>query len=485
MSTDSPELVPLTLVDLTEQDLVDIAVADAALKLPGWTPREGHTEVVLLEAQALITAELIYALNLLPDAVLEAVIATYGLVRDAGAAPSATFTMTTSSTTPVTVPTGTRVRVLYNGDDALDFLTTTDLVIPAAGSAPVIATAVEKTAILNGNPTGVTTELVDAIIAVDTVVLASAVTGGRNAETSAAYRARGANLFRRLTSTLVLPAHFTAAALEVAGVIRATTLDNYNPTAVLPTPGPVTATPSTTGGTLGAGTRSYRVSATNADGETVASVAVTAVTTGTTASVALDWPDVTAPTGTDPVTGYKVYGRVGGAEGLLATVVASAYTDTGAAAVGALPPASNTTGGIPGDHKGNVTVAAAVAAGAALPAATRDALLSDLTDKAHSALAIHVIAPTITPVPVTATITVVPGYVAADVETAAEAALAAYLNPDAWPWSGTVYRNELISIIDRVPGVGRVVTLTAPAADVTLAGVAPLASSGALTVTAT
>lgn len=372
MSTDSPELVPLTLVDLTEQDLVDIAIADAALKLPGWTPREGHTEVVLLEAQALITAELIYALNGLPDAVVEAIIGVYGLARDAGAPPSATFTMTTSSTTPVLVPSGTRLRVLYNDDDGLDFLTTTDVSIPAAGSAPVIGTAVENTAILNGTPTGVTTELVDAIIEVDTVALSSSVTGGRDVETSPAYRQRGANLFRRLTSTLVLPAHFTAAALEVAGVARATTLDNYNPT-------------------LGTGA--------------------------------------------------------------------------------------------PGDHTGNVTVAAAVPGGGALAVGVKDALVSDLTAKAHSGLAIHVIAPTITPVAVTATVTVVPGYVAADVEAAAEAALAAYLNPDAWEWSGTVYRNELISLIDRVPGVGRVVALTAPAADVTLAGVAPLASAGALTVT--
>ena len=113
----------------------------------------------------------------------------------------------------------------------------------------------------------------------------------------------------------------------------------------------------------------------------------------------------------------------------------------------------------------------------------RDALVSDLTAKAHSGLAIHVIAPTITAVPVTVSVTLTPGAVAATVIAAINTALAAYLNPDAWAWSATVYRNELIALIDRVPGVGRVVTLTAPAADVTLVGVAPLADDGTLTVT--
>lgn len=483
MSTDSPELVPITLVDLTEQDLVDIALTDAAVKLPEWEPREGNTEVVLLEAQALITAELVYALNLLPDSVLEAVIGLYGLERDLGAPPAASFQFATSAATETVVPAGTRVRITYNTDDALDFLTNTDLLIPAGGTATVTATAEENTDELNGSPTGITVELVDAILAVDTVTLTGNITGGRLLEESPAYRQRGANLFARLTSSLVLPSHFTAAALEFAGVARATTVDKYNPTAVLPTPGPVTATPSTTGGTLAAGTYSYRVSATNADGETLASAAVTAATTGTTGSVALSWPAVTAPTGTDPVTGYKVYGRVGGAEGLLATVTGTSYTDTGAAAVGAPPPTANTTGGDPGDHLGHVTVAVGATGGGAVAPDTVTDLLADLTSKAHAGLTVHAIAPTITAVDVTASVTILPGYVAATVIDAIEAALTDYLNPDTWAWSGTVYRNELIALIDRVAGVDRVVNITTPAGDVTLAGVAPLADAGVLTIT--
>ena len=374
-SPDALPLIDLELLDLDAQTLIDQALTDAVSKVPEWTPREGHTEVVLLESQALIAAELVYAVNRLPDAILEALLVLYGLERDPGAPPVASFTFTTSSAADLLIPAGTRVRIVYDeGNQALDFTTDADLLIAAAtGTGTTAATADDNTAALNGL-TGLDVELVDAISAVDTVTQATQVTAGVDPEDSATYQARGANLFRRLVSTLVLPEHFTAAALEDPAVERATTLDLYNPDAV---------------------------------------------------------------------------------------------------------PAGN-----PGAHPGHVTVAAAGAGGTALAPAVATALVTTLEEKAHAALEVHVIAPTVTPVTVTVTIRPVAGSVAADVEAAVEAALTAYLDPDTWAWGGTVYRNELIALVDRVAGVDRVVDLTAPAADVVLAGVAPLASAGTITATA-
>lgn len=371
MSVDSPELAPITLVGLTEQNLIDMALADASVKMPDWTPREGHTEVVILEAKALMLAELIYTLNQLPDAVTDAVIGLYGLTIDVGAPPSASFEFTTSAADSVTVPAGTRVTVIYNTSDGLDFLTNTDLLIPAGGAATVVATAVENTASLNGTTiSGLTVELVDAILAVDTVDLVGPIGGGRSAEAQTAYRQRGANLFRRLTETLVLAPHFTSAALEDPAVTRATTIDNYNGVS-----------------------------------------------------------------------------------------------------------------GTPGTQPGHVSVAVAGPGGVALTVDQRTALLASLTAKAYAGLAVHVISPTVTPVNVTATIVLTPGANAAAVIAAVKTTLEAYLNPDAWAWGGTVYRNELIAIIDGVPGVARVGTLTTPATDFALSGVAPLADAGTLTIT--
>ncbi len=99
------------------------------------------------------------------------------------------------------------------------------------------------------------------------------------------------------------------------------------------------------GGTVSAAAHAYQVTAVNANGETTA-VTATTITLGAIGTVTLTWN----PTA-DGVT-YNVYGRVAGSIGLLATVGPfdpenlPSYTDTGAAAVGAAPPSSNTTGGV-------------------------------------------------------------------------------------------------------------------------------------------
>lgn len=377
MSETSPDavgLIDLTLLDLDAQELTDQAITDATTKLPEWVPREGHTEVVLLESQALITAELVYAVNRLPGAVLDSLLALYGLERDPGTPAVGAVTFTTSAATDVLVPAGTRLRLIYDqGDASVDLLTDADLLIAAGtGAAATAVTAVENTAAINGLTGDL--ELVDSLVAIDTVTLADPVAGGVDPEDTPAYQARGANLFRRLVSTLVLPEHFTAAALEEPAVARATTVDLYNPDA-------------------------------------------------------------------DPA-------------------------------------------GVPGDHPGHVTVAAAGTAGTPLTPEAATTLTASLEGKALASLEVHVIAPTVTDVDVTATITTAPGHVPAEVEAAAATAVAEYLTPDSWAWGDAVYRNELIALLDRVAGVDRVVDLTAPAADVQLAGVAPLARAGVVTITA-
>ena len=81
------------------------------------------------------------------------------------------------------------------------------------------------------------------------------------------------------------------------------------------------ATPSLTGGTLAAGTYYYKVSATTASGESVASNEVSAVTTGLTSSVALAWSSVGA------ATGYRIYaGTAAGAENRLVAAVSEVTT---------------------------------------------------------------------------------------------------------------------------------------------------------------
>lgn len=132
---------------------------------------------------------------------------------------------------------------------------------------------------------------------------------------------------------------------------------------------------------------------------------------------------------------------------------------------------------------GHVTVAVVGPAGALLSAEVKANLATTLAAKATAGTVVHVIDPTITTVDVALTVQALLGYSQAQVSGTTAAALAAYLTPDAWPWSGTVYRNQLIAVADGALGVDRVVSITTPSSDQALSGLAPLAKLGTVTVT--
>jgi len=105
----------------------------------------------------------------------------------------------------------------------------------------------------------------------------------------------------------------------------------------LAAPTGVTATGSGTGGTLAAATYYYKVTAVNAQGETVGSSEVNATTTGTTSSVSIAWTAVTG------ATSYKIYkGTTTGVYTAYFTDSASPFVDTGVAGTAGTIPTSNT-----------------------------------------------------------------------------------------------------------------------------------------------
>lgn len=113
--------------------------------------------------------------------------------------------------------------------------------------------------------------------------------------------------------------------------------------ASLPAPVPLTAAGSTTGGTLAANPYFYKITGTNANGETLPGLELTVTTTGSTSSVVLTWQRLLG------ATGYKVYrSTASNTEVLLATVTGGAtlsYTDTGTATTSGTPPTAGTASG--------------------------------------------------------------------------------------------------------------------------------------------
>lgn len=153
-----------------------------------------------------------------------------------------------------------------------------------------------------------------------------------------------------------------------------------------------------------------------------------------------------------------------------------------------------------------VTVFPVTAAGAALSALKKEELQARQQAKVPSGVLVVVKDPKFTKVIVSAEVVSIPGYTPAAVKAAVEARLAEYLSPANWGlaifgdpsinpsgWTNTtkVYINEVISEIDRVPGVQRVTSAkvakfggTLEAKDLTLEGVVPLTEASTLTITA-
>ncbi|MDE2469292.1 MAG: hypothetical protein KGL35_11250, partial [Bradyrhizobium sp.] len=100
---------------------------------------------------------------------------------------------------------------------------------------------------------------------------------------------------------------------------------------------PAAPTLASTTGTLAAATYTYTVTATNAQGETIASTS-TSITLAATGGVTVSWTAVAG------ASGYRVYGRISGSLGLLASVSGLTYTDSGSATPGIASPAVNSTG---------------------------------------------------------------------------------------------------------------------------------------------
>lgn len=97
---------------------------------------------------------------------------------------------------------------------------------------------------------------------------------------------------------------------------------------------------ATTGGTFAAGTYFWKVTATDANGETIGSNEVTA-TLAANGTQVLNWGAITG------ATGYKVYRgtTAGGQDKLITTLgTVTTYTDTGTAGTAASVPSTNTTG---------------------------------------------------------------------------------------------------------------------------------------------
>jgi hypothetical protein len=78
------------------------------------------------------------------------------------------------------------------------------------------------------------------------------------------------------------------------------------------------------------------------------------------------------------------------------------------------------------------------------------------------------------------TVKALPGWSTSEVQASVTAALTAWANPLTWAWDSTATQFEIVAVVAAAPGVREV---TSAPATINLAGVAPLPTLGAVTVT--
>ncbi|MBC8092247.1 MAG: baseplate J/gp47 family protein [Pseudonocardia sp.] len=222
----------LRVFDVTDQEIINTALAAARVNLPEWNPAEGHTEVLLIEALGLEVAEAIVAVNRLPGALLETLLLLAGVEKDYGAAPTATARVTCADSAGHTIPGGTRMYLgTADGSGAVVMLVEPPGLEIANGSTTGFVELIGDifTDTVNGVPIGTSLALVSPLPFIDSIVLTTAAADGRSPETDELWRDRGVNRLSRLSEALVLPRHFEAAALEFPAVARAVAVDNTDP----------------------------------------------------------------------------------------------------------------------------------------------------------------------------------------------------------------------------------------------------------------
>ena len=210
--------------DRDPQALFDSMLALAETRLPQWNPRNGSLEVVLMESCAVGMADLVYAANRTLGALVEGLISLYGVVRDEGSPATGTVRLTLTGSPTTTIDEGTLFRI----EDADSMLVATETVTVTGSTVDVAVATTDTGGYLNAITAGTACDPVVAVPHLANCVLHTDLNGGADAEDDLAFLTRAATRFARVTSSLVVPEHFTAYALEQPYVKRAVAVDQYD-----------------------------------------------------------------------------------------------------------------------------------------------------------------------------------------------------------------------------------------------------------------
>jgi hypothetical protein len=205
-------------------------------QIPGWEPRPGNIESILVEGVAQMLAEVVDQVSLVPPAVFAEMGQTiFGIPMRPAVAAVATATLGIKADAPaMTVPQQTQITVQTPSGEAAVFATTRDLPVPASSSNQALAVPVEAQVPgedangAQGDSDAGTANLVTAVDGVERVQVSPAQ-GGVEEEDQEAYLDRLADLLTIMAPRAITAHDFAVVGGQVPGVGRVLVLDNYVP----------------------------------------------------------------------------------------------------------------------------------------------------------------------------------------------------------------------------------------------------------------
>lgn len=242
MATNGYISVPVTT---DAETIVQNSLTNIATAIPGWVPREGNLEVLLLEEFANMVAEAATVASDVPDTIFRYFGSLVGVTPLAGTAAQIRATWTLINNAPVggfTIPAGTIAGFYYQGA-AYQFQTAADVIISAGNKVAtgVLMNAIEASAaynIYNFSNFTVNATYMQMLVADPNVasILITASHGsdaslaeGVDPESDSDYQNRLAAELALLAPRPITTGDYAALATNVSSVYRALAFDGFDP----------------------------------------------------------------------------------------------------------------------------------------------------------------------------------------------------------------------------------------------------------------
>jgi len=231
---------------VTDSDvLLQQALTNIATAIPGWVPREGNLEVLLLEEFANMVAEAANVASNVPDTIFQYFGSLVGVTQNEGVSATIQTTWTLTSAAPsggYTIPAGT-VAGFFFGGATYQFQTINDTTISSGlTTASITMQAIQPGSFYNiynltgVNPTTTYLQLLSQTSSIASILITATyanspttLLAGVDPESTTAYLNRLAAELQLLAPRPITPSDYALFSQNVTGVYRALAFDGFNP----------------------------------------------------------------------------------------------------------------------------------------------------------------------------------------------------------------------------------------------------------------